>query len=924
MIISHEDRAAYRATLKNLDSLIETSTAVLGGRVPMTPDLQRVLYMLTKTSEHADQLRAITEMREMTANDYKDALLYAAREDLSAFHEYCNPSEPPARVHVVLCETIHKVVRGEAPRLMVNMPPGHAKPLALDTEVLMHDGTVRLLKDVEVGDFVITHEGRAREVIEVHEQGIQPALRIVTESGREIIAAPDHGFLTPRGFVEARALKAGTRLGFPRAITIRDTSGRSIDEFALAGYLQAFAFVSRKCFSRQHTVAGRFNAPNAAIQADVEAICTRLGFTVSTVRRVQYGSMVPTMGFGPEAVRWMDDAGLTDATGRDDLAIPSWVFRGDRDRIGAYLGAILACDPSFGMRRNEHTGSVKRWQTRCATLTQAQDLQMLMFRLGVNAEARSRFTSNFNYQPKVYASLHLNRAPDMHRLIRSLRLPSGVDPAILTSDQIGFDGAPFVEDRVERVEEVAPRAMRCLTVLEDHTFLASGLVVHNSTYCSVDFPAWWLGHNPRRRYLQAGHTQSFCEKQFGRRVKLLVASQAYGEVFPDTNVDPDAANGYWVTNTNAEYATLGVGQGISGFRAHLASVDDPYANVEDAENQRVRDVVWDWLTTDFLLRLMPDCPLFIISTRWHIDDVCGRYLRLQSEKKVEYPFEQVILDAICEDPDFDPLNRMLGEPLWEEVFNRKFIADKQNTLTAARFNSLYQQRPIPEEGNLLKQENINYFDVCPGDKDQTGQVIVPVRRVVVSVDTADKETKRSDYTTIGVWVEDLKRNYYLKYVKRARLKFDDLVTTITSIANAHHAHVVLIEDKGAGTQIISHYRTNADRAPVAPVIAVQPGTRSKTFRFDACLPLFAAGRVHVARRGDWVATYVTELIEFPDGKHDDQVDMTSQALAYMARTTVRRGTQKLGSRRESREEAEARIAAEVTRAQASRSGMIAG
>ena len=928
IIITQEDRETYRATLKQLDHLIETSEKILTGQITMTEEMQRVLYMLTKTSEHAHQLNAIRDMREMTHNDFRQALLYAAREDISAFHEYINPDEPPAKVHVILCETIHKVIRGEAPRLMVNMPPGHAKPLHVDTPVLMHDGHEKRLGDIEIGDFVITHEGRSREVIEVHEQGVLPALKITTESGRCVVAAPDHPFLTPRGYVDAGKLAPGTLLGFPASIAVQDTSGRSIDEFALAGYLLAFGFVTLKSFSRQQAVTDKFHAPNGDIHADVLDICQRLRFIARTARRVQYGKMVATISFGPDAMAWMEAQGLLTARTRDDLVIPEWIFRGDAARIGAFLGAIFTCDGAFRMERNRHTGRAREYRVKCATYRQARDLQRLLMRLGVNAVARQRYTTNHNYQPREFASLHVVTAADLYRMIGTLRFPAGVIPATFDDASVGFTGQRFISDKVLSVEPLADAPMRCLTVLDDHTFLADSLVVHNSTYCSVDTPAWWIGKNPRRKYLQAGHTQSFCEQQFGRRVKNLVASSAFAEVFPECSVNPDAANRYWITSTQTEYATLGVGQGISGFRAHLASVDDPFASVEDAENPNVRQKVWDWLTTDFLLRLMPECPLFIISTRWHLDDVCGRYLRLQKEQTVDYPFEQVILDAVCENPDFDPLNRKFGEPLWEDLFSRKFLNDKKTTLNLSRWQALYQQRPVSEEGALLNIGDIHYSDFMPGEVNAQGHVVIPCRRVVISVDTADKETKRSDYTSIGVWKEDFGKNYYLTRAVRKRLKFDELVKTIRKIANEEDATAVLIEDKGAGTQVISYYTTNTALAPNAPVLPVQPGNKSKSFRFDLCLPLFSAGRVRFPKRAPWTASYITELLEFPDGSHDDQVDMTSQALSYLARTAVVRGTSKLNRHGQvagnDRKEQEAAIAEQVKKAAVTGSGQIAG
>lgn len=395
-----------------------------------------------------------------------------------------------------------------------------------------------------------------------------------------------------------------------------------------------------------------------------------------------------------------------------------------------------------------------------------------------------------------------------------------------------------------------------------------------STYSSRNFPSWYMGRNPKHRYIQAGHTQNFCEKEFGQRTKNLLDSERFRDIFPNVGLASDSkAAGYWaLAGTGGSYLTRGVGQGIAGFRAHIAGVDDPFATREDAESQTIRDKVFDWFSADFTTRLLPNAPMFIVATRWHSDDLCGRVEQMNKDGK-GLPWFIVNLPAIADDDD--PLGRQPGEPLWGEFYTHEHLLNLQATLPARDWNSLYMGKPMDEVGGVVKSEWFQRYSKLPEDR----------FRVTVSVDSASKTNERNDYTAIGVWIEDYSRNHYLAHVHRSRMELPELITQVEAIAEAWGAGAILVEDKGSGTQYI---QMRADKAP-APVIPISVNNNSKEFRFDGVAPLFQGGRVYLPDRAGWLANYEAELLGFPTAKFDDQVDMTSQYLDW-ARLRNGRGT----------------------------------
>lgn len=401
-----------------------------------------------------------------------------------------------------------------------------------------------------------------------------------------------------------------------------------------------------------------------------------------------------------------------------------------------------------------------------------------------------------------------------------------------------------------------------------------------STYASRMFPAWYMGRNPTHRYIQAGHTQNFCENEFGKKTKAIVDSEKFRQVFPEIYLSADSkAAGYWsLAGFGGSYLTRGVGQGIAGFRAHCAGVDDPFATREDAESQLIRNKVYDWFSADFTTRVLPNRPMFIVATRWHTDDLCGRVEEMNNEGR-GLPWYVINLPAFAEDED-DALGRAEGEPLWPDFYTEKELNNLQETLPARDWNSLYRGKPMDTIGGIISSETFNRYRVLPEQSLR--------KRTTLSVDSAQKDNERADFTALTVWIEDGEGNHYLKHVIRKRVEFNELIRLVEATARVHNVDAILVEDKGSGTQYI---QTRAGKAP-APIVSINIANQSKQFRFDAVTPLIEAGQVFLPLRASWLALYEAELIAFPSGKYADQVDSTSQYLDW-ARTKVKRGVVRL-------------------------------
>ena len=172
----------------------------------------------------------------------------------------------------------------------------------------------------------------------------------------------------------------------------------------------------------------------------------------------------------------------------------------------------------------------------------------------------------------------------------------------------------------------------------------------------------------------------------------------------------------------------------------------------------------------------------------------------------------------------------------------------------------------PLVARLSKTEWLRYYE--PSE--------LPSRFPIVlqSWDTANKSGELNDYSVCTTWgaTWDI---YYLLSVFRRRLNYPDLKRAVLEQARQYHAHIVLIEDKASGTQLIQDLQFEG----LCGVRAYEaPKGSDKILRLYAQTAEFESGRVLLPRSAPWLEAYVRELTTFPGSKYDDQVDSTTQAL----------------------------------------------
>jgi predicted phage terminase large subunit-like protein len=180
------------------------------------------------------------------------------------------------------------------------------------------------------------------------------------------------------------------------------------------------------------------------------------------------------------------------------------------------------------------------------------------------------------------------------------------------------------------------------------------------------------------------------------------------------------------------------------------------------------------------------------------------------------------------------------------------------------FAALYQQRPTPETGGLIKRDWL------------TGRypTLPQLKRVIQTCDSAFKTGVANDFSVIATWGTE-GRFFYLIDIWRSRVEYPDLKRALHQQAEKHQPAAIYVEDAGSGQSLIQDLK----RESGLPIIPRKTGNRSKESRVAGISGLFEAGKVVVPDGAAFVGSWIEEHVAFrKSAPHDDQVDTSILAL----------------------------------------------
>ena len=415
--------------------------------------------------------------------------------------------------------------------------------------------------------------------------------------------------------------------------------------------------------------------------------------------------------------------------------------------------------------------------------------------------------------------------------------------------------------------KVGPHHLKLIQIFEDIAAGKKKRVIVNiaprhgkSELISYLAPAWFLGKYPQKKIIMGSHTADLAVN-FGRRVRNLVGSDSYKDIFPQVELQSDSKSASrWGTNFNGEYFAIGVGGALAGRGADLFIIDDPHSE-QEAKTGRP-DVflpAWEWFQSGPLQRLMPGGAIIVVMTRWSKLDLTGQIVTQMERNDEVDAWEVVEFPAIKDD----------GTALWPEFWDVEELLSKKAALDIRYWNAQYMQNPVSEEGALIKREWWKIWE-----KETPPQC----EFTIMSLDAAQEANNRADFnalTTWGVFFNEETNNYaiiLLNSIKK-RLEYPDLKALVLQEYKEWQPDAFMVEKKSNGSVLYQEFRRMG-----IPVGEFTPGKgQDKIARVNAVSSLFQGGVVYAPDRR-WAKEVIEECNDFPAGINDDLVDSTTLAL----------------------------------------------
>ena len=380
-----------------------------------------------------------------------------------------------------------------------------------------------------------------------------------------------------------------------------------------------------------------------------------------------------------------------------------------------------------------------------------------------------------------------------------------------------------------------------------------------SELVSVLFPAWCFARNSSEHVIVSSYALGLASRM-NRECQRILSSDQFKQLFPKITFAKETEPAAIRTNERFDivggghYVSAGVGGGITGVGATIAIIDDPVKNAEEADSTTYREKAWEWYTTTFATRFERNAVEVVCQTRWHEDDLTGRILARKKNGT-----EIINLPAICETPE---QYRSIGDALWPEWYSRDWLLEKQSENGSRAWNALYQQRPAPDEGSVIKRQWFQYYD--PREYKIEG------KRVNFYFDTAYTDKEKNDPTGGIAYVKD-GQNFYILEFAVDWMDFSKQIEFVPAFCKRNYytpSSIIRVEPKATGITLVQVLRKETG----LNVTEGKPPKGDKVARAHSCEGTTEGGRVFLPKGMAWVDRFLAQCSAFPNAAHDEEVD----------------------------------------------------
>jgi predicted phage terminase large subunit-like protein len=373
---------------------------------------------------------------------------------------------------------------------------------------------------------------------------------------------------------------------------------------------------------------------------------------------------------------------------------------------------------------------------------------------------------------------------------------------------------------------------------------------------SVCLPAWLLGRNSGSRIICASYAEDLANK-FSRDCRALMESPFYKRVFRTRLNSKKSAEAEFETTRRGYRLATSVGGVLTGRGGDVLIIDDPI-KANDADSKVALDGANDWFRNTALSRIDDPAKSLVLVTmqRLHTNDLSGNL--------IERGWPRLVIPATAtEDADYvvaegEFYHRPARQLLQPDRDRAEALEEIRREVGSRIFAAQYQQNPTPPDGNMIKAAWLGRYETALDRK--------RFSRVVLSCDPSGKAGARNDYTAITV-LGVHEKEIHLLYATRGHWTVLQMRDQITALAADRGADLVIVEDTSSGMGLMQLLKEQS----ILSVIGRHPKDDKET-RMSRHQGRFEAGRILLPSEAAWLADFETELLAFPSGRYDDQVD----------------------------------------------------
>lgn len=387
-----------------------------------------------------------------------------------------------------------------------------------------------------------------------------------------------------------------------------------------------------------------------------------------------------------------------------------------------------------------------------------------------------------------------------------------------------------------------------------------------SIVASVAFPAWVLGHDPSRRIICVSYGQDLAKKH-ADDMREVLQSAWYRQAFPNTRLQhgKKALHDLHTTRRGCRLSTS-VGGTLTGRGGDLIILDDVNkADEIQSDHQRQKTQEWTQGTLMSRLNNKSTDPIIVVQQRLHDDDLVGFLLRTGSWTELNLP-------AIAEEEEWIEIGedwwyqRCEGDLLHPEREDQETLDRLRMELGEGAFAAQYQQTPVPRGGHIVKWDWFQRHERPP--------LRESIDWLVLSLDPAFSADESGDWSVITVWLAKYDASYLLD-VTRIREELPALVRKIDELIIHWKPNLFIVEAIGGGRplyQMLSRQH--------GPMVRCYTTSVDKVVRMETEAVAIEHGDVFIPTEAEWLEMFRDEVVCFPKGRHDDQIDSMSQFLRW--------------------------------------------